>query len=275
MKSELQIRELHKNIPYVPGVYMLTNPTNGKRYIGSSVDLHNRYFTFLSSSYSGWYSGAEGKDSLREAILATPPHLWIYSILEFCEIDDLEERENYYIDLFNTIKDGYNKVYSHRNPISKNSRRYRVDGATLKKMYNCYSSFKDTIPYYYYKQGIEFTDDDIRKEFDMEKVYYKKQSAIDKNNGEPVRINCNILTLNKLPYEEITLDEIIWIPRDLGLMLKKEKPNKNIVDDVDFLYAKLTSIKKMVKKYKNNLDKEVYNILINLDIKDMVKLIYK
>ena len=101
------------------------------------------------------------------------------------------------------------------------------------------------------------------------------QSAIDKNNGEPVRINCNILTLNKLPYEKITLDEIIWIPRDLGLMLKKEKPNKNIVDDVDFLYAKLTSIKKMVKKYKNNLDKEVYNILINLDIKDMVKLIYK
>ena len=166
-------------------------------------------------------------------------------------------------------------MYSHRNPISKNSRRYRVDGATLKKMYNCYSSFKDTIHYYYYKQGIEFTDDDIRKEFDMEKVYYKKQSAIDKNNGEPVRINCNILTLNKLPYEKITLDEIIWIPRDLGLMLKKEKPNKNIVDDVDFLYAKLTSIKKMVKKYKNNLDKEVYNILINLDIKDMVKLIYK
>ena len=58
-------------------------------------------------------------------------------------------------------------------------------------------------------------------------------------------------------------------------MLKKEKPNKNIVDDVDFLYAKLSSIKKMVKKYKNNLDKKVYSILINLNVKDMVKLIYK
>ena len=250
MKSELQIRELHKNIPYVPGVYMLTNPTNGKRYIGSSVDLHSRYFTFLSSSYSGWYSGAEGKDSLREAILATPPHLWIYSILEFCEIDDLEERENYYIDLFNTIKDGYNKVYSHRNPISKNSRRYRVDGATLKKMYNCYSSFKDTIHYYYYKQGIEFTDDDIRKEFDMEKVYYKKQSAIDKNNGEPVRINCDILTLNKLPYEKITLDEIVWIPRDLGLMLKKRNLTKTLWMMWTFYMLNYPQLKKWLKNIK-------------------------
>ena len=280
MKSESQVREIHRSIPHVPGVYMLINPTNNKKYIGSSIDLYNRYYTFLSSARSGYYSGTDGKDSLREDILKTPPYLWCYSILEFCEINELEERENYYIDLFNSIEEGYNKVYSHRNPISNDSLSLRIDGATLTKMRNCYSNFKSNIRDYYnlnkYYQGPRLSEKDMYSEFKMEEVYNKKQYYIEKNHGNPVRCNYDILTLRKKPNEKLILNDIIWIPKELGiLLLKRNKPNRSIIEESSFLCDRMKAIMEMTENLKGRIDKEVYDILMNLSINDVSRLIYR
>ena len=89
-------------------VYQITNKENGKFYIGSTCDLKRRlsehfgelrrkehYSTELQNDYNIF-----GRDS------------FVVSILEECEVKSLRDREQYYIDKFNPVKNGYNQSTS-------------------------------------------------------------------------------------------------------------------------------------------------------------------
>ena len=41
------------------------------------------------------------------------------SILEICDLDELNAKETYYIRKYNTVDDGYNILYSNGNNIKK------------------------------------------------------------------------------------------------------------------------------------------------------------
>jgi group I intron endonuclease len=85
------------------GIYRWINKINGKSYVGSSIDLAGR----LSIYYSLSSLKREGKGSIiiRRALLKYGYYNFSLEILEYCEIDVLIAREQYYIDL---LKPEYN-----------------------------------------------------------------------------------------------------------------------------------------------------------------------
>ena len=84
------------------GIYMWSSPS-GKSYIGQSVDLQKRKGAFLRF---GDRYGGEKINCARKKY--NHKSLWNYKVLEYCGIDKLDERERYYIELYDTINNGYN-----------------------------------------------------------------------------------------------------------------------------------------------------------------------
>lgn len=86
------------------GIYKLTSPS-GKSYIGQSKNLKRRKEQFLKQKI---YS--RGK-KLEEARLKYPDYnQWQYTVLEYCDEDLLNEREQYWISYYDTYKYGYNST---------------------------------------------------------------------------------------------------------------------------------------------------------------------
>nr|QID41829.1 GIY-YIG endonuclease [Fusarium pseudograminearum] len=80
------------------GIYLWTNQINGKRYVGSALDLSKRLRNYFNTSYL-----IDGKDIMiiYKALLAHGFENFTLEILEYCEPSVLIEREQYYIDLLN------------------------------------------------------------------------------------------------------------------------------------------------------------------------------
>ena len=106
------------------GIYMWTSPS-GKSYIGQSVDLQKRKYAFLrfGDIYGGQKINCARKKYHHKS-------LWNYTILEYCGIDDLDEREEYYISLYNTINNGYNcESGGHENKIVSDESKQKMSDA--------------------------------------------------------------------------------------------------------------------------------------------------
>lgn len=82
------------------GIYKITNKINGKSYIGQSINIKNR-----------WQVHASTKDDypIHRAIQKYGKKNFEWEILEECAPECLDERERYYIALYNTClsKGGY------------------------------------------------------------------------------------------------------------------------------------------------------------------------
>lgn len=83
------------------GIYEFFNLVNGKRYIGSSVDLYNRLHEHLhnlknNKSHNKHFQNAWNKYG---------EEMFIFGILEYCDEEIRFEREQYYI---NVLKPEYN-----------------------------------------------------------------------------------------------------------------------------------------------------------------------
>ena len=83
------------------GIYKFTNKENGKVYIGQSVNVERR----IQSHY--WPSHAEQRTPF-DKILQAHSNLFTYEIVEECSADLLDEREQYWIEYYNSYYDGYN-----------------------------------------------------------------------------------------------------------------------------------------------------------------------
>ena len=106
------------------GIYMWTSPS-GKSYIGQSVNLQKRKCAFLCF---GDIYGGEKINRARKKY--NHKSLWNYTILEYCDIDDLDEREEYYISLYNTINNGYNcESGGHENKIVSDESKQKMSDA--------------------------------------------------------------------------------------------------------------------------------------------------
>ena len=85
------------------GIYKITNQLNGKVYIGQSNDIqrrwkeHKRPSKFLPS-----------KTKLYEAFKEYGIENFSFEVLEECEEEQLNEKEKYYINKYNSIENGYN-----------------------------------------------------------------------------------------------------------------------------------------------------------------------
>jgi group I intron endonuclease len=96
------------------GIYKITNLINNHCYIGQSVDIKRRwrnekaaafnersrsYNTVLSKAFRKYCIVKEGKVDFSN---------FCFEILEECLVDDLNDREQYYVNMYNAYAAGYN-----------------------------------------------------------------------------------------------------------------------------------------------------------------------
>jgi len=97
--KNLQIKELrkliNKEIRNRPGIYCFVNATNGNTYVGSAKNLRIRL--------KGHYLGTRSNLILQRAISKYGISQFYFVVLEYCEIEDLIKREQYYIDQLDPI----------------------------------------------------------------------------------------------------------------------------------------------------------------------------
>ncbi len=112
------------------GVYRWINKINGNAYIGSSVNISVRMYTYYSLR-----SLAKSNRPIDRALLKYGFSNFILEILEYCDKNNVIEREQYYMDL---IKPQYNIV-----EIAGSTLGYKHTPESLSKMRDirCVKSF--------------------------------------------------------------------------------------------------------------------------------------
>lgn len=86
------------------GIYKITNKINNLSYIGQSTQIEQR-FREHKKSYN-WYR--EKNKKLYKDILEYGIDNFSFEILEECSMEELNNREQYYIKYYNTYPDQYN-----------------------------------------------------------------------------------------------------------------------------------------------------------------------
>lgn len=94
------------------GVYKIVNKINGKMYIGASVDVGRRRIEHFKPSRVEMF---KDRLPLYEAIDKYGKENFTFEVIEETTLEKLEEREEYYINKFNTVEHGYNVVKTSHN----------------------------------------------------------------------------------------------------------------------------------------------------------------
>ena len=84
------------------GIYKITNTVNGKCYIGQSRDIEARWQKHLSA-----YKSSPDWELYRAFKKYGIPQ-FTFEIVEECQIDELNEREIYWIAQYDSFNNGYN-----------------------------------------------------------------------------------------------------------------------------------------------------------------------
>ena len=85
------------------GVYQIYNTVNGKRYIGSSIHIEQRFKEHLRNLRANKHVNAH----LQSAWNKYGEHSFLFNILEYCNIDELDDIERYYINIWNLTNSQY------------------------------------------------------------------------------------------------------------------------------------------------------------------------
>ena len=86
------------------GIYRITNNKNGKVYIGQSQNMYERWHQHRNALKSGHHPNGEMQADWKKY-----SRYFRWDIIEYCSLKDLNEREKYWIDKYNSIEEGYNK----------------------------------------------------------------------------------------------------------------------------------------------------------------------
>jgi hypothetical protein len=103
------------------GIYRWINNLNGKTYVGSSNNLSVRFYTYYSLR-----SLAKSNRPMERALLKYGFSNFSLEILEYCNLDNLLEREQYYLD---NLKPDYNIVETAGSTLG-----YKHTEDSIKKM---------------------------------------------------------------------------------------------------------------------------------------------
>lgn len=96
-----------KKLPHITGIYKITNLINGHSYIGQSKDIYNRFNSHHICDYQN-KNNVQYNSQLYQAFRKYGIENFKVEILEQCKFSELDEREIYWIDFYNTFKNGYN-----------------------------------------------------------------------------------------------------------------------------------------------------------------------
>lgn len=90
------------------GIYKITNTINGKSYIGQSVDINRRWKREKDDSNN--VNSRTYDYPLMKAFRKYGIENFDFKVIEECEIEELNEKEMYWIDFYDTFFNGYNQT---------------------------------------------------------------------------------------------------------------------------------------------------------------------
>lgn len=105
------------------GIYKITCLVNNKSYIGQSVSIKRRWATHQRELAAGVHHN----EYLQRAYNKYGKNSFTYEILELCPKEKLNEREQFYIRIFDTFENGFNcdlgghNISADANPMSGKS----------------------------------------------------------------------------------------------------------------------------------------------------------
>lgn len=132
--------------PKTSGIYKITNLINNKSYIGQSVDIKNRWRNHIRV-----FKNKEDKKynyPLYSAFRKYGIENFDFEILEEVAPDDLDKKEIYYIEKYNTFHNGYNQTSGGSTPHGEEigtSIYKEKDIIEIRKMYRDGKSFKEAV----------------------------------------------------------------------------------------------------------------------------------
>jgi len=110
------------------GIYEIINTENNKRYIGQSRRINKR----LKDHYYSLMIDKEPSKKLQHAWNKHGGNCFIFNIIEYCDVEELDKREIYWIDYFNSINNGYNATTGGKNnfDVFTNERKWIKENVT-------------------------------------------------------------------------------------------------------------------------------------------------
>ena len=107
------------------GIYKITNKLNGKVYIGQSVDIETRWKQHIYSTQNS---------AIHLAICKYGKDNFNFEVVEQTSIEELNEREKYWINYYNSVNNGYNCTYGGEGVLKYD---YNEIAELWKKGYSC------------------------------------------------------------------------------------------------------------------------------------------
>ena len=133
------------------GIYKITNKLNGKAYVGQSNDIERRFKEHQQK-------GESSRIPLDVAIQKYGKDNFIYEVIEECSLEELNQKEQYWIATLNTVKNGYNcSEGGEQQSIGENNGRSKLTEEDVKKIRQAYADHKKQKEVYEeYKDIISF-----------------------------------------------------------------------------------------------------------------------
>lgn len=103
------------------GIYKITNP-NGHVYIGQSININRRFYEYRK------LKGFKNNTRLFNSLKKHTPENHTFEILEQCEIDELNIKEIYYIELFQSFNT------DHGMNLHTGGNNHKTSEETIKKL---------------------------------------------------------------------------------------------------------------------------------------------
>ena len=95
------------------GIYLLTNLINNKKYVGQSKRLMERLGEHYRSAQPELYKQKNEKDSnvsIHQAMQKYGICNFSFQILEICTLEELDNKEKYWINYYDSFNNGYNET---------------------------------------------------------------------------------------------------------------------------------------------------------------------
>lgn len=120
------------------GIYKITNKINNHSYIGLSTHIEDRW-EYHKNSYN-W--NREKSKTLYKAIQKYGIDNFTFEILEECRIEELSDKEKYYIEKYNTYNDGYNMTTGGEDNIGDSHPGHKLSSSDVEDIRHRYNNLE-------------------------------------------------------------------------------------------------------------------------------------
>ena len=235
------------------GIYKITNKQTGETYIGQSNNCERRlqeHKQIRSLTIDDWINFL-GVDA------------FTYEIIEECETNELDVREQYFIELYDSINNGYNHQQGgYNNSIGEGNGRSRLTEEDVKQIriaYNNHCSpkeeyeqkYKDKISYSQFQgiwQGRSWSHVMPEVFTEQNKQFYR--SGLQQRTAS---LTCDEVLKYRQFYVNHTIKETYQLmTQEKGLDFLKENTFRKIINgDVreNSIYKSIPVYKKQAKKW--------------------------